>query len=135
MSFFRTTALILLSLILTSCTDSGQTGKKRVSVVALIATPEKYDGEIVQITGFARIGPEEAAIYLSKDDAKYSNTANSIWIEISESSDDRYTYDAKWIFVEGTFRNSAGGHLNQSPTFIENITRIELVRAFSADDE
>lgn len=49
-----------------------------VSLIQLIATPEKYDGKKVSVTGVINVGFEVDLLYLTKDDWKYGINTNSI---------------------------------------------------------
>ena len=43
---------------------------QRVSIVSLIASPDRYEGKAVVVTGFFRAAFEHSAIYLNEDEAE-----------------------------------------------------------------
>lgn len=53
-----------------------------VSVVQLIANPERYDGKHIQLIGFLRIEFEGTAIYLHREDYEQGIARNALWINI-----------------------------------------------------
>ncbi|MBQ2319145.1 MAG: hypothetical protein II378_03145, partial [Clostridia bacterium] len=58
---------------------------KDVTMIQLIATPEKYDGQLVRVIGVGNLEFEGNCISLSKEDLKYG-VGNSIWIELGEKA-------------------------------------------------
>lgn len=101
---------------------------KNVTMLQLITTPEKYDGELVRVIGVSSYGFEECSISLSKEDYKYS-TGNSIWIELGENKGffEEFTqYDGEYVLVEGVFDKDDCGHLGAYCGSIKNINRYEL---------
>ncbi|MBF9140172.1 hypothetical protein [Hymenobacter properus] len=55
-----------------------------VSLVKLIANPEKYDGKTIQVIGFLNLEFEGDAIYLHKEDFDQGLTRNGFWESFSE---------------------------------------------------
>jgi hypothetical protein len=51
-----------------------------VSIIRLIATPEKYHGKFVRVEGYLHNQFENSAIYLSKDDADHLIGKNALWV-------------------------------------------------------
>jgi hypothetical protein len=60
-----------------------------VSIVQLIATPEKYDGKVVQVMGFLRLEFEGNAIYLHEDDYTHAIYKNGLMIVINSNIEPR----------------------------------------------
>lgn len=54
---------------------------QRVSIVSLIASPDRYEGKAVVVTGFFRVDFEHSAIYLNEDDGKHSIRPNGFWLD------------------------------------------------------
>jgi hypothetical protein len=84
---------------------------QRVSIVSLIAGPDRYEGKAVVVTGFYKAAFEHSAIYLHEDDAKYSIKPNGFWLEgrIPDHMQNRY------VTVQGIFTTTTGGHLDGWP--------------------
>ena len=128
MSFVRLFVLAWLTIFfLSGCTGETSPLDRRVSMIELIATPERFDGHKVQVVGFLRLSPEDSLLYFSEDDYLFTNSANSVYLDLDDIAGQEYSLDAKWMFVEGTFENSPSGHLGLSSRFIHNITRFEEV--------
>ena len=101
---------------------------KDVTMIQLIASPEKYDGELVRVKGVSSFGFEESAIYLNKEDFKYY-IHNSIWIELGEraiSYEEAFQYNGEYVIIEGIFDKDDCGHLGMHQGSIKNINRLEL---------
>lgn len=99
-----------------------------VTMVQLIATPEKYDGEFVRVIGVGNLEFEGNCLSLSKDDLKY-HTGNSIWIELGSkaiSYEEAKQYNGEYVIVEGYFDKDDCGHMNLFCGSIKNISRYEL---------
>lgn len=93
-----------------------------VSLVQLIASPEKMEGRLVRVQGFCRFEFEEQAIYLHREDADQMNFANGLWLDTDRDYADR---NATFVVVEGTFTTKSRGHLGAWPGAIRDITRLE----------
>ena len=81
-----------------------------VSLVALLANPDKYDGKLVRVSGFLHHKFEDNHLYISKDDADYLLTENGISVSYSKDlkTEPRgfplEQYDAAYVLMEGRFR-------------------------------
>ncbi len=105
-----------------------------VSMVELLAAPEKYDGKLVRVIGVGNLEFEGNYLSLSKEDHKYS-TGNSIWIELGDraiSYAEAQEYNGKYVIVEGFFDKDNGGHFDMHCGSITNISRYELWERDSA---
>lgn len=101
---------------------------KQVSMVQLIATPEKYHGELVRVIGVGNLAFESNCLSLSKDDLKY-NTGNYLWIELGKraiSYEEAVQYNGEYVIVEGIFDKDDTGHFGVYRGAIKNISRYEL---------
>ncbi len=98
-----------------------------VSMVQLIATPEKYDGKFVRVIGVGNLEFEGDCISLSKEDLKYG-VGNSIWIELDGtiSYDEAAQYNGEYVIVEGVFDKDDCGHMDMFRGSIKNISRYDL---------
>lgn len=102
-----------------------------VSLINLIATPEKYDGKLVRVVGVGNINFESNGLYLSKEDYKKCVTKNAVWLDIDEGKLST-TYanlkqsNGKYILIEGVFDSKKMGHFDRYSGTVENITRYEF---------
>ena len=93
-----------------------------VSIVSLIAHPEKYDGKHVIVTGFLALDFEGSAIYLHQDDYEHSIYKNGLWY--AGNMVKYRKFDKKYVNVEGTFDGKNKGHLGLWSGAIKDIKRM-----------
>jgi hypothetical protein len=74
-----------------------------VSLIQLIATPEKYDGVAIRLIGYLRLEFEGNALYLHREDYE-RGLPNGIWIAVPRdlSKDQTQTVNNKYVICEGT---------------------------------
>lgn len=96
-----------------------------VSLIQLIANPEKFHGKYVRVVGFVNLEFEGDAIYLHEDDYKYGLTKNGLWLTLSGEQDIR-KFDRKYVLVQGTFNAKDQGHGDLFSGAVENIKRFEV---------
>ncbi len=99
-----------------------------VTMIQLIATPEKYDGQLVRVIGVGNLEFEGNCIFLSKEDLRYG-VGNSIWIELGEkaiSYEEAQQYNGEYVIIEGVFDKDDCGHIDMFCGSIKNISRYEL---------
>jgi len=80
-----------------------------VSMVALIAQPEKYDGALVSVTGYAVFEWESSMLYLGQYDAQEHIFINGLWLDTNKSDKAKAKYwetffNHETVTVEGTFQ-------------------------------
>ncbi|RYZ98847.1 MAG: hypothetical protein EOP47_18305 [Sphingobacteriaceae bacterium] len=92
-----------------------------ISMINLIANPEKYEGYLVRVHGYLNLQFESDRLYFHKEDYNNSIRENSLWV--SGRGDEKFTEAMKcnnhYVLIEGTFSNINGG-------LLENIDRIEI---------
>ncbi len=94
-----------------------------VSIVQLIATPEKYDRKVVQVRGFLRLEFEGNTIYLHEDDYRHGIGKNGLWVVRNARIDEKADkLNMHYVVLEGTFDASNEGHLGLNSGAITNIT-------------
>jgi len=101
---------------------------KDVTLIQLIATPEKYDGQLVRVIGVGNLEFEGNCISLSKEDLKYG-VGNSIWIELGEkaiSYEEAQKFNGEYVIIEGIFDKDDCGHMDMFCGSIKNISRYDL---------
>lgn len=107
-------ALILAALPLASCSRPNDEAMFRVechcSIVQLIAQPKEYDGVNVRSIGVlipVSNMPGVAQLYLSKDDARFINDANAVFVDIRDTRNENLvnlsSITGKFVVVEGVF--------------------------------
>ncbi len=101
---------------------------ENTSLIRLIATPEKYDGKTIQVTGYLHLEFEGDAIYLHKEDYEYGLTENSFWVSFSGKllkMKEVMDYNDKYVIIIGTFRMNDKGHMGMFGGTLENIVRLD----------
>ena len=99
----------------------------RVSLVQLIANPEKYDGKVVFVVGFVSLEFEGSAIYLHEEDYKHALYRNGLWIDIPNDMRRREAgVDRKYVMIIGTFNAKELGHKGAWSGSIQKITKFRV---------
>jgi hypothetical protein len=105
---------------------------KRVSIINLIATPEKYHNKKVLVHGFATLKFEGNAIYASRADAEYGISTNALWLQYDDAEEEKYLDHFKnsyaYVRIQGTFDATGHGHLGMFSGTIKEITRFERLK-------
>lgn len=99
-----------------------------VTMLQLIAIPEKYDGELVRVIGVGNLEFEGNYLSLSKEDWEYG-VGNQIWIELGERAlayEEAKAYNGEYVIVEGFFDKDDGGHMDMFRGSIKDVSRYEL---------
>jgi hypothetical protein len=117
---------LLLALLLVVAVWAQEPGKcgpaTQVSLVNLIANPEKYDGKRVSVKGFLALEFEGNALYLHKEDFDNRLYKNGLWYagETLESK----KYDRKYVNIEGTFSAAERGHMGLWSGTLKDVDRL-----------
>jgi len=93
-----------------------------VSIVQLLATPEKFDGKLVRVIGFLCLAFEGDAVYLHREDFDHALTQNALWVDVPEKCDEGLS--RKYVLLEGTFDAGDHGHMGLFGGAIRKITRM-----------
>jgi hypothetical protein len=103
---------------------------EEVSIISLLATPDKYNGRAVRIIGYLNMEYENDAIYFHEEDYLHKISKNCIGVEIHKQDRQLSHYQScnkKYVFVEGIFdmnRKNTGSF----DCSIINIKRLEVVK-------
>jgi hypothetical protein len=90
-----------------------------VSIAALLANPDKFDGTPVRVIGFYHGSFEHSAIYFSQNDFRHNIHSNGLWVSGSIPS----SLNGQYILVEGIFSSNDKGHLGLWSGTICNVAR------------
>jgi len=103
-----------------------------VSVIQLIATPEKFDGKLISVIGFLRLEHEGYLLYLSKNDYDNVVLANALWVDATEDmGKNREKLELRYVKLVGTFR---AGHEKRNLYSPGGITDIKNCQFWSDPD-
>jgi hypothetical protein len=99
-----------------------------VSIVQVIANPERYDGRRVQLIGFLRIEFEGTAVYLHREDYERGIDKNALWINIPTgmSKPQSDAVNGHYVICLGTFDAAHHGHMGLFSGEIKNVERLQL---------
>lgn len=100
-----------------------------ISLIKLIANPEKYDGKVIQVRGYLNLEFEGNAIYLHKEDYSKALTDNGFWVNFSKEIAEKKNlndYSKKYVIIVGTFDMKSLGHMGLFGGTIKNITRLDF---------
>lgn len=98
-----------------------------VGMVALLATPQKYEGKIVRTIGFMCVEFENDALYLHEEDYRHGLHKNSFALRLSESQRKEFKeLSLKYVLIEGTVYANAPEQTDLWSGAIGNITRLEV---------
>src|ERR1700674_1634580 len=98
-----------------------------VSLLQLIANPEKFAGRLVRVIGFLALEFEGNALYLHREDQECMIPANGIWVDVSpEIAEKRNALDVEYVLLEGIFDAQNKGHMSLWSGSITKIRRAEL---------
>ena len=103
--------------------------QENVSLVKLIANPEKYNGKRIQVIGYLHLEFEGNAIYLHEEDFKRRISANSFWVEFSSKltkKRDLNKFSDKYVIIIGTFNVNEKGHMRMFGGTLDDIVRLDL---------
>ena len=97
--------------------------RNSVSIVQLIAAPEKYDGKVVMVMGFLRLEFEGDAIYLHEDDYRHAIHKNGLMVVTNPKIDmEADKLNLHYVVLEGTFDANNHGNMGLNSGTIRNIT-------------
>ena len=104
---------------------------ERVSIIALIANPEKYDGKAVRVEGAIQLDFEADAICLHQEDLVRGISSNCLWVEpdLKALNSDLATiqkYSHKYVLIEGVFKKDELGHRGAYSGAIVDCWRIQI---------
>jgi hypothetical protein len=103
---------------------SGACSLLGVSLVALLASPDRYHGKRIQVVGFVHLEFEGNALYLHREDYERGLLSNALWLNVS--ADRRRAFaNTQYALVEGTFNAEDTGHMNLFSGSIDSIARLE----------
>jgi len=101
-----------------------------VSLVSLIATPERFDGKYINVQGVAYFDSKHYinAIFLTREDKIRGNAANAVFLYLSPSLGNVDRLNGKFVTVQGTFSPANKGHLNVFPACLVDVDRVAAVQ-------
>lgn len=108
----------------------------RVSIVKLLANPEKYHNRMVNVKGFLHHKFEDSKIYLTKEHSQFNSHENALWVNYDENviveplkggKEDLQSMDRKFVTLVGYFDMNSNGHFGNYAGTIRDVIRISTV--------
>lgn len=98
-----------------------------VSLIALIANPEKFDGKPIRIEGIALFDNKTHmySIFLTREDRRVGNGLNGIFLILAASLGNIDRFNNKHVVVRGVFQAENKGHLS---SFSGTLADVDWVR-------
>lgn len=97
-----------------------------VTMVQLIANPQKFDGKLIQVIGFLRLEFEGNVLYLHREDYEYAILGDGIWVNVTpEIMKQSRTLNLKYVLLEGSFSSNERGHMGMWSGTVTRIRRAE----------
>jgi hypothetical protein len=93
---------------------------RRVSLIQLVASPEEFDGKLVQVAGYCFLGFEERGLYLNQEDWSYGVNKNAIWLDLKGHSE----LSGQYVLMEGIF--SANDQTDDYSGSLKKITQFAV---------
>jgi len=100
-----------------------------VSILQLIASPERYDGRRVQLVGFLRLEFEGNAIYLHREDYERSILPNALSIELPNDMTKQQVeaVNMQYVICLGTFVAAPRGRrVGMESGTIKDVMRLQV---------
>jgi hypothetical protein len=100
----------------------------RVSLIQLIAQPEKFDRKKNRFIGFLKLVHEGTAIYLHQEDCDRGIFYNAVWVSVPRdmSRQQWNEVNLQYVICEGVFRADYHGHMNMFCAGITEVRRLEI---------
>ena len=99
-----------------------------VSLIRLIANPEKFNGQKVRVIGYLHLGFEDFVLCLHKEDYIKSISKNGVWVDIKNRTQLKSfsKYSDHYVLLEGIFDSQMTGHMGMNSGSIQNISRLQI---------
>ena len=109
-------------------TAEHHTPAEQVSLLQLIASPERYDGKVVAGIGFLDLEFEGNAIYLHREDFDLGESRNALWVDVPREMAvmQQRTVSGLYVICVGRFRASNHGHMGMFSGAVTEIERLQI---------
>ena len=124
----RLSSMILLFTVAGQATVSprAESPRETTSLIALIGSPERFDGKRVRLIGYLDAGFEVSALYLHEEDFKRDLPQNSVALDLGPFEAAGAKASRKYVLVEGTYSAPDPAFANLKCGELRYITRLEI---------
>jgi hypothetical protein len=114
-------------LLLGGVASYAQKEPSQVTLLRLLANPEKYDGKEVQVIGYLHLEFEGNGLYLHKEDYDHSILGNMIWVDATPDMQKAIKeINDKYVIIRGVFDAKRHGHMGLFSGTMTKITRCDV---------
>jgi hypothetical protein len=120
--------LIVAFLALSFKTTERKQEAENISIITVIANPEKYHKKTIQIQGYFTNEKEGTAIYLAKNDFQNLIYKNGIYLYIPDNAMEKFKIELPhqgYVTITGVYNKDKKGSYNFYSGGLENITQID----------
>jgi hypothetical protein len=97
-----------------------------VSMVSLIADPQRFNGQFIRVIGFLHLEFEGNHLYLHSEDYKQAIYKNGLWLSLTKVQIKKeIKLSNRYVIAEGIFNSENKGHMGLSSGSLEKITRLD----------
>jgi hypothetical protein len=98
-----------------------------VSMIELLANPERFHKKQVRVEGFLNLTFEGNALYLHKEDFEHSLDRNGLWLSVPKGwhGTGQPCTNKTYVLMEGVFNAEQTGHMGLWSGSLESVTRCE----------
>lgn len=99
-----------------------------VGMIALLASPQKYNGKIIQTIGYLNIGSmhENDNLWLHEEDGKLSLFKNSFALDLSDDQRKKFIHlNHTYVLIVGTLHSEGPEGTNMNSGIIMRISRLD----------
>jgi hypothetical protein len=123
----RSWLLLLCVAVLGANAQSPVSQPLKVSMVQLLAAPERFDGKLVLVQGFLDMSREGDLLFLHQEDCKNLLLENAIWVRRTEQmGKDRLRLDGRYVSVLGVFRVGSTKQLGAPVNGIPDVRNVSI---------
>ena len=121
----KASLISLFVVLLASTTPIRADEPIEVSIIQLIATPDKFHGKFIRVIGYLHLSFEGSSLYLHTEDYLAAITKNGIWFDDTlETVKKPQDFTDQYVLVEGTFDSKRHGHLGMWSGAISDVKRV-----------
>jgi len=105
-----------------------------VSMISLIATPEKFAGKFVVVEGIGHFDSQKSinAIFLTRNDKRAGNGRNGLFLIFATNIPRPDKLNNQYVLVRGQFRPDEKGRLS---AFSASLVDVDLVKPMKLESE
>lgn len=121
--------VIVVCYLLCAFAVEGQNSQKalKLSLLQLIAVPEKFDQKLVSVQGFLEMSREGDLLYLGREDSENMISHNAIWVRRTEQTGrNRATLNESYVTVVGKFDANFKEHWGDPTGGISDVEDVKV---------